>query len=838
MADARYKHILLRNNSTTDRYVNPQGRGGQFKIMSGLDRNTHGRKLLSDLEKAQSDFINQIKQEDKESYDFQPGIKITFESWEGFELKFESLEDINTKIEILSIKEIGNKFYTTVRIPEGKLGVFFKKIQEYLDPKNDNESGKPSNADLISNIEKIKLAALENFWSDNESFPNNLDEKYFLEAWLWVGDSREEIINRFKKQALKSEIYVSEKYLEFPENTVFLIRASMNQLKQSELILDCISEIRISKDSPASFLEMKPLEEKEWVDDLKSRISWNENHKDIVVCILDTGVNYSHPLLTQSISEKDADSYNPYWGNTDHNNHGTEMAGLALFGDIFPLLTSSSPIVLNHSLESVKILPLNGSNIEELYGVITKGCVAMADLLGINKKRIFNMAVTSKITKIIEGEPTSWSTSIDQITFGNEESKEPKRLFFVSAGNVEYSEIKDYPDSNALNSVQNPAQAWNCITVGAFTEKIEIKKTKYPDLEIIAGKGELSPSSTTTLVWNESDWPIKPEIVMEGGNYAKDKNEFTTNLESLSLITTNRDFQSKLLTQCLDTSAATAQASRYAALIAVEYPNFWPETIRGIMVHSADYKRIKYEYAKIRKLIQVDKINILRKFGYGHPDLNIALNSGKNFCTMILQDEIQPFIKDGTVKTNEIKFYDLPWPVEALKQIPLEDVELKVTLSYFIEPNPKKINTRYQTTYSSCGLRFDSIGSTELPEIFMKRINANNREELPNQEHLERKRKKKEKGFKDPDREKWVFGSQLRSYGSIHSDVWIGSAADLAKKENICVYPVGGWWKTRKKLERFNNKIRYSLIITIKTKNNNVDIYNEIASKVGIPIKM
>lgn len=325
---------------------------------------------------------------------------------------------------------------------------------------------------------------------------------------------------------------------------------------------------------------------------------------------------------------------------------------------------------------------------------------------------------------------------------------------------------------------------------------------------------------------------------MEGGNYAKDKNEFTTNLESLSLITTNRDFQSKLLTQCLDTSAATAQASRYAALIAVEYPNFWPETIRGIMVHSADYKRIKYEYAKIRKLIQVDKINILRKFGYGHPDLNIALNSGKNFCTMILQDEIQPFIKDGTVKTNEIKFYDLPWPVEALKQIPLEDVELKVTLSYFIEPNPKKINTRYQTTYSSCGLRFDSIGSTELPEIFMKRINANNREELPNQEHLERKRKKKEKGFKDPDREKWVFGSQLRSYGSIHSDVWIGSAADLAKKENICVYPVGGWWKTRKKLERFNNKIRYSLIITIKTKNNNVDIYNEIASKVGIPIKM
>ena len=103
-------------------------------------------------------------------------------------------------------------------------------------------------------------------------------------------------------------------------------------------------------------------------------------------------------------------------------------------------------------------------------------------------------------------------------------------------------------------------------------------------------KGDYPPTSTTSLLWNESDWPIKPEIVMEGGNYAKRQKGFVTNNESLSLITTNKDFQSKLLTQCLDTSAATAQASRYAALVATEYPEFWQETIRGILVHSADYK--------------------------------------------------------------------------------------------------------------------------------------------------------------------------------------------------------------------------------------------------------
>lgn len=845
MAEERYKHFLLRINTLPEKYTNPHKFKPteeflKSKIKSISNRDEHGSGLIADLEKARTDFLNQVNQEDKESFDFQPGIKITFESWEGFELKFKSLEDVRAKIEILSVKEVDKKFYTTVRIPEGKLEVFIKKIQNYLDPSKDNEEGKPSNLELIANIEKIKLAALENFWSDSEPFPKDHEQKYFLETWLRIGDNKNAIINRFKEQAKKAEIFVSENHLDFPENTVFLIRASMNQLKQSVLILDCISEIRIYKDTPASFLDMKPLEEMVWVDELKGRISFAKNHKDIVVCILDTGVNYSHPLLQESISEKEADAFNPKdWGITDHDGHGTEMAGLALYGDLYPMLRNNLQVILSHSLESVKILPPNGNNPEDLFGVITKECVARAELLGIDKTRFFNMAVTSRSIKIKEGEPSSWSASIDQTAFGNEEAKEPKRLFFISAGNIVYAETKNYPDSNELNSVQNPAQAWNCITVGAFTEKIDIEKTKYPELEVIAEKGELSPTSTTSLVWNESDWPIKPEIVMEGGNYAKDKNNFATNLESLSLITTNRDFQSKLLTSCLDTSAATAQASRYAALIAAEYPNFWQETIRGIMIHSADYQKLNHDYPTIKNLKQLGKINILRKFGYGHPDLNIALNSGRNFCTLIIQDELQPFIKDESdIKTNEIKFYNLPWPVYALKEIPLEEVELKVTLSYFIEPNPKKINTRYSTTYSSCGLRFDSKAATEELEIFKKRINANEREELERDPNESEQGKKKESGFPNPDSDQWVFGSKLRKYGSVHSDVWIGSAAQLAKKEVICVYPVGGWWRTRTKLKRYNNKIRFALLITIKTNNNSINIYNEIANKIGIDIEI
>jgi hypothetical protein len=242
------------------------------KIRKIFNRKEHGQSLISDLQKAQVDFEAQMDQEGKESFEFQPGVRITFESWEGFELKFESLEDPRAKIEILSVKEENNKFFTTVRIPEGKLEVFIKKIQNYLDPSKENKGGKPKNLELVANIEKIKLSALENFWSDSESFPQDLEQKHFLEAWLRVGDNRDLIINRFREQARKANIFVSENPLKFPETTVFLIHASMNQLKQSVLILDCISEIRIYKDTPASFLEMEPLEEMEWIKDLQHQV--------------------------------------------------------------------------------------------------------------------------------------------------------------------------------------------------------------------------------------------------------------------------------------------------------------------------------------------------------------------------------------------------------------------------------------------------------------------------------------------------------------------------------------------------------------------------------------
>jgi len=78
----------------------------------------------------------------------------------------------------------------------------------------------------------------------------------------------------------------------------------------------------------------------------------------------------------------------------------------------------------------------------------------------------------------------------------------------------------------------------------------------------------------------------------------------------------------------------------------------------------------------------------------------------------------------------------------------------------------------------------------------------------------------------------WLLGPDIRSLGSIHSDRWEGTAADLAERGFIGVYPVIGWWRERHQLGRWGRMARYSLVVTIKTPETEMDIYNPVATMI------
>ena len=144
----------------------------------------------------------------------------------------------------------------------------------------------------------------------------------------------------------------------------------------------------------------------------------------------------------------------------------------------------------------------------------------------------------------------------------------------------------------------------------------------------------------------------------------------------------------------------------------------------------------------------------------------------------------------------------------------------KLTLSYFIEPNPGNRQYELAASYRSHGLRFKMIDINESEEAFSARVSQSARED----------------NYIPEGNEHWILGSKVRDKGSIHKDIWQGTAVDLATRNKIAIYPVGGWWKNRTQLARHTNQIRYSLVVTIETSDINVDIYTPVLLQIPVEI--
>lgn len=150
---------------------------------------------------------------------------------------------------------------------------------------------------------------------------------------------------------------------------------------------------------------------------------------------------------------------------------------------------------------------------------------------------------------------------------------------------------------------------------------------------------------------------------------------------------------------------------------------------------------------------------------------------------------------------------------------------MRVTLSYFVEPSPGRVGWDNKHRYQSHGLRFDVIRPTETLNEFLPRVSR--------AEWDDPKNPKSRPDTVEETRD-WTVGEDGRTHGSIHSDWWTGTAADLAASGHLAVYPVTGWWRERSHLGRVTAKARYSLIISIETPKTTTDLYGaiEVSSNV------
>jgi len=738
------------------------------------------------------------------------GFFLEFESPPGFHLKLESLEYSRSGIELATTRQDGDREFATVFVPQGKIGFFVRRVEQYL-TELDSRSGQPKNRALVESIAKIRLAVAESFWTDPPAQLPPRESVVWLEAWL--RGSPDEVVERFTRIAAVAKVEIADEQQTFPDRTVVLIRASLKQLAETLEFLDVLAELRRVKHVGSFFMRLGGQEQTAWANELLARIHVPAATA-VAVTILDSRVYRAHPLLAQLLDVADVHVCRPTWGLHDHHGHGTEMAGIAAYGDLAATLISSGPIALNHRLESVKVLPPTGTNPAHLYGRIIADGVSLVEIQAPARSRVFSMSIGSDASD--RGEPTAWSAELDKLASGTEDGE--RRLFFVSGGNVGPGVGRNYPAQNHTESILDPGQAWNAVTVGAYTELTRIDEPFFADWTCVAPPGYLGPTSTTSCIW-QAQWPLKPDIMMEGGNMALSPERAEADwTDSLSVLTTHfRD--ERLFTSSGDTSAATAAAARYAAIVRAEYPDLWPETIRALLVDSAEWTapmQRELDAASGAK----DVAFSLRCFGFGVPDLERALWSAGNSLTLIAQDSLQPFTED---RSNEMNLHALPWPRSELEQLGDVKVELRVTLSYFVEPNPARRGWKNRHRYASHGLRFAVQKPAESVVNLRKRVNQDAREE-------------EEGGGAEGDSEGWLLKPNLRGKGSLHHDRWRGTAAELARRNHIAVYPVIGWWRERRSLGRSESRARYALVVTIRTPPTAVDIYQPVAAQIGITI--
>jgi len=785
---------------------------------------SYGNYLLNKIEKIKQKFNAEII----ENTDFivDDCIYLEFVSEWGTKFEFDKFDkDGIRKNKIIfqllkieekeRIKEDKKEFRYSLLVVVNKDGIseFIKKIKQFLDPTKDSEKGNFKNQAFLNNINSIEIAALKSFWADEPEIPfPKENDNIWWEVWFRKSD---DYIEKLKSVYNNLEIIgcqIGKSQIELAEYIVKLVKGTSKQLSDSLLLLDNLAELRQPQEI-ANFIES--FEDKRgWLNDLKNRTENNFNHNSVLICLLDTGINNKHPLLEDFIFDDNLHSYNESWGFQDsypNGGHGTGVAGLALYGDLTDALSSSEKIQVYHGIESFKIF----NNIQEDEKFDAPKFENAVSIPSINKP--YNLRVyclTILRNNVFKGRPSASSSTIDKICFGKISEQQ---LFIISGGNVEINKYTDYPTLNELQCVSDPSQAYNALTIGTYTRKdrIDISTGEMP----LAKNGAMSPSNSTSLLFDNS-WPNKPDLVFEGGNRSTDGINTLAHSE-LRLLTTDADFANDMFISFGDTSGAAALASKMAAELRTMYPNYWVETIRGLMVHSANWTDAMIESAKDSSSKVINRY-LLRTVGYGVPNIQKAMFSVENSLTLIAEREIQPYkYEKSRGQYNEYHLFNLPWPVEALQGLDDKLVKMVVTLSYYIEPNPgsRRLATHY--SYHSHQLDFELIKRNESINEFQIRISK------PEDETKENK----------PSRTgvSWDIGNTISSKGSLRKDFITSTGREMSERNILAVYPKNGWYKNLKRQNKFNEKVRYSLIISLETEELEIDLYTPVMNLMRLP---
>ncbi len=709
--------------------------------------------------------------------------------------------------EMLSIKGEGKDQRVNLFVRAQDLDTFRKRIGAYAD--NDGTgSRKPANFKLFESASEFAPTRLEDLWTDApEAFPEGAAEARW-EAWV-----RPAAVQRVRSFAGRYGVECEPGQADFPSVSVLRVRARAKDLSRFVDATSAVLELRACSSLTLEHLSLPASSQRRLAAGAAARVVAPPEDAPRV-CILDSGVQASHTLLAPALSPADCHTLNDAWERLGWHPHGTRVAGLALYGDFEGFLASSETLRLTTRLESCVVLrpPTSPAATLESVGEIVAAVGLLED--SRSAKRVYCLAA-SDYRGLNDGSPNKLSGSIDQLAWG---LNGRQRLFCVAAGNIQDDPlfVAGYPGRNQAVGISSPGQSLNALTVGGCTFRDE-----HPHGgRLLCDTGDLSPSARTSRPWTVRS-ATKPDLVYEAGNRgvpAARGETASERMPELDPLTTNNE-RGRPLATLGETSGATAAVAGMAARVMAQYPDYWPETVRGLLVHSSSWTPAMLARGKGLGKDDANEL-LLSLFGWGVPDEGEAMLSASDRLTLVIEGSLVPFrLEQGQMRINECAYHPLPWPSASLRALGSTEVELRITLSYFVEPDMRTVAARKFQNYPSHRLAFDLKGPEDDPLDVVRRQN---------------KRMTDVRTAKPPARSErnWRIAGALRERGTIHHDTWIGPAEDLAGQDAIRVSPIGGWWRDHP--DHAGVAVRYALVVSVRTPGARQDIYQEALAAVPV----
>lgn len=370
------------------------------------------------------------------------------------------------------------------------------------------------------------------------------------------------------------------------------------------------------------------------------------------ILVVDSGI-LDHPLLQDSIADRIVlpEKNGRVVADIDDVGHGTQVAGIALYGDISRCVETSfdpqlwlysAKVMYNDDGAAVfdedSLLEYQFKNAVERTIEKHDNCKVINISLGNSANRMYGKQRQFRLASLI-----------DELSFQHKEI-----MFTVAAGNndfdVKYHE--SYPvymlEESDRVKVIDPATSAHALTVGAAF-CISKSDTLTP----------LISPSPLTRVGPGLNGMIKPDLIEYGGGYSSD------------LLTINPRWvkEARLFTLDRGTSFSSPKVAHYLAMLKGAFPSESRNMIKALVLSSATIPRRRY--ARLDEIVwgktSCETQQILNLYGYGIPDLNDALASSSNRVLLRY---------DGKISLDRVHFFAITMPDEFLETAGRRSIEI------------------------------------------------------------------------------------------------------------------------------------------------------------------